>query len=91
MADHRDAVDVGKGLAGEAAGAHAGGDNGDDIHEASPERCRLVGFVHHQISAELLEVRVQFLTLSTPCPSSVDRCGVILRPTLGMKAYGVIW
>ena len=54
-------MDVGKGLAGEAAGAHAGGDNGDDIHEASPERCRLVGFVHHQIPAEFLEVRVQFL------------------------------
>ena len=33
VSDHRDAVDVGEGFAGEAAGAHAGGDDGDDIHE----------------------------------------------------------
>ncbi len=36
MADHGRAVDKSKRLAGIAGGSHAGGNDGNDIHDASP-------------------------------------------------------
>ena len=181
MTHHGYAVDVCHGLARKTAGAHAGGDDGDDVHDVAP--CGMVSFLAYarsfpgvtvcpcmsltalacaclclfvradamrRLSGRLpgrlwggaasgllrlaavgtARARVyepcrarmdgtrhggdvyssllsrypptscmsgcisrctSSITRRMPCPRSVVRMGVIFLPTLGMKAYGVIW